>query len=406
MRDNCARPRGSTWKGEIRLQTSRITPRQILFLAMGTLTGTSTLLLPAPVAGSDQWLAILMGAALGLALTFVYQSLWKALRRVQGENLPHTAATQPAPVNPGMFVRAAGPAWGRILAFLYWGFFTHLAALVLRNLVTSIGSEVLPRTPTPVLVTAFLALAVWSASQGTEGVARLAEAIIPMTYLASFVIIGLSIITPHLVDLRRLLPAFDRSWQPVVQGSWEAFTFPFAELVALLPFGLASRPPERTAAMVRRGIVLTAVMLMLMAARTLAALGPAEVSRYVFPGFIATELIEVGGFVERIDAVALFIWINAGFVKLTLTLLAAAQSLFDLLGLERREETTPLLLSLGLVVGALTTGLYSSPVDMVIFAKCTYPVYAPVFEVLGPFLLLTLARRRNLSAQPVTPQRE
>lgn len=356
-----------------------ISSRQVLVLTVGLLVGTSTVLTSASPAKADQWWVLLVAALMAIVFcTLVWGALIERARQAQ-----HSGT-----YGESFWILLAGPVLGRVAAAAYFFYFVYLAALVMRHLVTVLGLSVLPSTPTAVLILLFAAMAVWSSSQGIEGVARLAEIIIPASYAASWAVLILSFLTPGLLHLDRLLPFLDLGWRPVIHGIATAITFPFLELVALLPVLLWLPEPRDGIPMIRRGIVLAALLLSGLALRNVTALGVEEASRYVFPGLASVELVRVGRFIERIDVLALFVWVNAGFIKLAVVLLASAGCLRDLLDLQGRAEMAPLEVALGFVVAALTGGLYANNREMVEFAVNVYPVFAASFQVVLPLVLL------------------
>ncbi|MBE3582661.1 MAG: endospore germination permease [Limnochordaceae bacterium] len=386
-----------------------ISARQTYILAIGLLTGTSTLVPVAAPAGADRWLAILLAA--GVALGYV--RIWQAL--VEQAAVPAflppvgTDPAQPGPTTPdGIWSSLAGPVTGRLLASVYLLFFIHLEAMTLHEITTIIGTVPLPRTPRPILSVLFLGLAVWAASQEIEGVARLAEVVIPLSFAASAIVLVLSFLTPHLVEIDRLLPVLDHGWRPLAQGLFSALAFPLGELVTLLPFAASYRHPQRWEGSVVRAIGLVGLLLIGLSIRNVGVLGVEEVSRLPFPGLVAVELVQIGHFIERIEALALFVWVNGSFVKLTVGLLAAQRSLLEMLGIplsSPQPVSSRLLIALAFTVGALSTGLYKTVMDATHFLSEAYPLYALLFELVIPAVLLaTLFRRRRQPVRADQPQ--
>jgi len=375
---------------------TRISLWQLLVLAIGVLMGTSTLLPAGTPAGKDAWLAVLVAAGLGVLLTSVWQGLITAC--TEGGHTKERGGRgrqEGQRWEENIWVAAFGPWTGRIVSAIYFVYFTHLVTLVLRNITSLIGIEVLTRTPTPVILVALVGLAVWSASQGPEGTARLAEVVIPLAFLGSTFLVILALLTPGLVDMSQLKPVLERGYRPFFHGMMEALTFPFGELVALLPLALSLQQPARAAVPLRWAILVGGLLLAAQEVRNIAILGVHEAVRFIFPGLAVNKLIELGRVVERIETIAIFVWVNAGFIKLTVVLLAATNSVRELLDLKVHKQMPPVIAAIGLVAGALTVGLYSTDTEMVRFAADIWPVYAPIFQLIIPVLALVSARLRS-----------
>ncbi|MBE3576308.1 MAG: GerAB/ArcD/ProY family transporter [Limnochordales bacterium] len=378
-----------------------ITLWQLFVLAVGVLMGTSTLLPAGVPAGRDAWLAVLVALSVGLVLTALWQRLIDGVAAANRRSPPGgQEQAEKRPPAGRVWIVAFGPVVGRIVAALYFVHFVHWSAAVLRNMTTLIGLEVLPRTPTPVILVPFVGLAVWSISQGIEGTGRLAEVVIPIAFIASGLILLLALLTPGLVDMGQLLPLFERGYRPFLHGVLLAVSFPFAELVAFIPIALSLRDPSRAATPMRWAMVVTGLLLAMQEVRNIAVLGVHEAVRFLYPGLAVNELIELGRVVQRIEAIAIAVWINAGFIKLTVIMLAATSCVQEILDLRERRHLPPVIAAIGLVAGALAAGLYSTAGELALFAMDVWVVYAPLFQIAIPAIALVSLRMRQRQLQP------
>ena len=368
-------------------EDGRISSWQLAMLLTGFLLGTTTLIIPVGPAKQSAWLAVLLAGILGLGAAWLYTAL--------GARFPGETPFQYTP-------RILGRWLGTLVVLGYLWFSLHLAALILRNLGELYVVAIMVQTPLGVFAGILTALAAWIVRSGLEPLARLAELLAPGLFLIMILLNILTFVTPDLVHLENILPLLpDGRLLPVIQGVLPVLAFPFAEsflFLVVIPFLVQ---PKRAFLPFALAIAGTALLTSTVAFRNIAVLGASEAGRVNFPSLLAIQLINLGDFLQRLDALVIFVWTFAGFLKLCLPYYFLALGLATLLKL---KDYRPLVLPLGLVIAPFSLQLYVSFPQMLQFTRI-WPFYSLPITILLPALTLLVAALRGLHGQPA-PGRE
>ncbi|MGI9862101.1 endospore germination permease [Moorella naiadis] len=368
-------------------EDGRITGWQLAMLLTGFLLGTTTLIIPVGPAKESAWLAVLLAGILGVGAAWLYTAL--------GARFPGETPFQYTP-------RVLGRWLGTLAVLLYLWLSFHLAALILRNLGELYVVAIMVRTPMGVFVGILTALAAWIVRNGLEPVARLAELLAPWLYVIMVVLEILTFATPNLTHLENLLPLLpDGKFLPVIQGILPILAFPFAEtflFLGVIPFLVK---PKKGFLPFALAVAFGTLITSLVAFRNVAVLGASEAERVNFPSLVTVQLINLGDFLQRLDALIIFMWTFAGFIKLCLPYYFLALGLATLLKL---KDYRPLVLPLGLLIAPFTLQLYVSFPQMIQFTRI-YPFYSLPITLLLPALTLVVAAVRGLRGQQAARQR-
>lgn len=362
-------------------EEGRISPAQFAVLLISYLIGRSTLIMPVEVAKQDAWLAILAGGFLAVGPML----LWLAL----GLRFPGQS--------PVRYVRSVlGNFLGLPLLLLYLWFFLHVGAGVTRNIGEMYVIAIMPETPIVVFVGTMSFLASLTVRGGVEVIARLAELLLPWLIISIVGLAVLSLATPGLTHWEYLEPVFGSGWRNILRGILLSFAFPFAEEIPFfffLPLLLEARKVKRYAL---GSLGFVALLLALVQARNIVILGPNEIVRLNFPTLAAVQLINLGEFLQRLDALAVFNWTFGTFFKIVVLHYAVCLGSAELLGL---QDYRPLVFPVGIIMTSLAMVIYENFAQMKEFYSTIYPFYALPFFLLGPALVLTVAVLRKQSAK-------
>lgn len=360
-----------------------ISLQQLTALTIVYLIGRSTLVFPIGPVKQDIWLTVTLGSLLaGIAMM-----LWISMGlRFKG-------------IDPIVYTRATlGNVLGSLFAAVYLLFFLQIAAGVLRNISELYATTVMTSTPLIVFTAITGVLVALAAKAGLENIARLAELILPWLITGMFILTVLALATPGLPHLEYLLPVFGSGWINILRGALIHFTFPFMEasvLVFVLPF---LKKPEQSRRHILIGVAFVGLILVLTTVRNLVVLGPDIISRVNFPYLAVVKLIDIGQFLERLDPVAIFIWTMGTFVKLSLLVYVISigwASLFSM------ADYRPLVFPVTILMVSVSLFLYDNFAQMKDFYNTTYPFYALPFQLLGPLLILTVAKIRGLTSDNI-----
>lgn len=323
-------------------------------------------------AGGAGWLAMGLGALVALAgLTL----LVTALARFRGQGLVGVAA------------EVAGPVVGRLLVLPLFLYFLADTALTGREFAENLYLALLPNTPVPVTAAVLLGLAGATASLGLETLVRAAMlwsliiALFLVPLLASFV---------TLADFSNLTPL----WGPglgslAIQGWKDSGLYPeYLLLGVVAPLVRRRQELWRAGALAIGG---TWLVLASLSVLTVAVLSPEGAARLSFPVFVLARSVALGRFLERVEAVFVFLFFLALTLRKSVTLLGAAFLLAGSLDLGHHRPLVPALT-------VLAYGLSFVPLSVTEAAALDFTVIREVLWVLVvglPLALLALAAGRR-----------
>ena len=355
---------------------SRISNWQFAMVLAGFLIGSSTLVIPVGPAGRDSWLSLLMGGAAGTLGMLMLVKLGR---------------TFPGKVPAEYFVEVVGRPIGTLLALLYGWFCLHLGALVIENFFESYYTTVFTKTPVELVIACMAFLSIIAVYLGIEPFARSCEIVVPALALGMIFIVALAFMTPKLAQFRNLQPFMETGPVPVLKSMWANYAFPFGEalvLLSVIPFAAGQRNLHKYALWTT---VCATLLLALIQVRNIMVLGK-SVTKAIFPSLVAAQMIDVGGFITRLDSILLFVWTFGTFLKITICLFAATINAKVLFGV---KEVKILAFPIGALMAGLSRILGRNTVEMVDFAIYSWPPYSLPFEILIPLAILTIAILRK-----------
>ncbi|MBC7342498.1 MAG: GerAB/ArcD/ProY family transporter [Clostridia bacterium] len=118
-----------------------------------------------------------------------------------------------------------------------------------------------------------------------------------------------------------------------------------------------------------------------------------EPKNMTFPFFSAMHMIEVGNFLERIDAIHMSIWVLSSFIAIATFYYLASLGIIQVLGL---EDYKPTVAPLGIIIVSLSFLLFNNLAELNEFLTRIVPPYTAIFLVFFPYLMLLAALVRKI----------
>jgi spore germination protein KB len=329
-------------------------------------------------AEQSAWLSILIALIGGILLFLVYEYLYH-----QYPELPLSGYAQ----------KILGKYIGWPLSLLYIPFFINIASRDLREAGDLLVTSVYDQTPLFSINAVIIITVIYILYKGIEVLARMAE-----IYLNILIVLGvfgsISVLFSDIIDTKNLLPLLGGGWKPILTTAYpNIFMFPFGEIICfttILPHLNKLELGRKTGII---ALIVSAIILSFTHALEISVLGADIYGRSTFPLFVTISKVNIGNFLQRLDAIVILTLIICDFFKISIYCYAAAIVASNLFKVQNLKE---LMLPVGIVV------LYSS---MMIsgnlsehFQKGTFylHVYLPIFCVAIPLLLLSvhLIRKR------------
>lgn len=361
------------------MNIQRISARQFMMLVILYSIGSSILLIPssqAHFAKQDGWIATIAGCVIGLLLIRLYMAVGNLSPR---QNLFQLTET--------IFGR-----WiGKFVALLLLAtLFLGGPAAVLFNLGEFMTTQIMPATPLPSISILFAIILVVGVRLGLEVLARTAEVLVPWFFLLFLILV--LFITPEL-EPDHLKPVLEDGFKPLgpaILTFLSIASLPLVVLLLIFPASVNQQEDARAAfwkgylvgGAVMFGIVLICIMV----------LGPDLAARSIYPSYTVARKINVGNFLQRIEAVMAFMWLITLYFRMALYLYAMAVGLAQIFNL---KDYRPLVLPLGLLLVTFSLSVYPNTVYGQNSDIHTWVPYALTIGLLYPLALLAVAGLRR-----------
>lgn len=359
-----------------KLEEGKISSDQLLLLLVTTVLPTAVLFLPAvsvKAAGRDAWLSILVVTSVfGLAVIFVATALGM---RFPGKTIMEYSED------------IIGRWPGKILGFAYIFFFIYTNAIVIREFGDFLVAAFMPETPLSVFIMALLFIAASSVRNGLEVIARMNQFVVP---LMMFMLVIIFTLVFGEADFKKLLPVMAEGIKPMLHGALTPMAWR-GEVVLITMFMPYLNIYKKARMAGNKAVLLLTAILTVDIVMSLAVFGVAS-EFHTFPTYFLAFYIGVAGFVERIEAFILALWVAGVTVKVAIWYYAAVLATAQWLHL---KDYRPVVLPVGVILAAWSVTIYDNTRELVDFIVKTFPFYAYTFELFIPAALLLIALMRK-----------
>lgn len=356
------------------LEKGRISSSQLSVLIMGFVLGSSVIITPGGSAGHDAWIAVFIGLVEGLLIAWIFTALAK---RFKNKTIIE--------INSLVY----GKFLGKCISFLFIWYLFHLGSMVLNNYSHFFKLEIYHATPEAVGLLLLMLVCASTVGRGIEVLARCSLILVILTILT--ISSDTLLLIPHF-DLNNLMPVLDVPIGELLWAAHGAASFPFAETVAFLMVLAFIDKSGKGSSAVSRGVLVAGFMLIIVAARNAAVLGQMA-STYIYPSYLAAQVIDVGDVLTRLEVLVAINLITMGFIKISVlfygTVLGLAQ-VFDL------SSYRLIILPIGILMVILALTNVGNTIEMFDFANKGYPIYAVPFQIGIPLITLVVAKLRRL----------
>jgi len=235
------------------------------------------------------WIIVFLAGIYSLVGYFFLSAL---LKKYPGKNIIQIAH------------QVSGGICGKLIGAALFLFFLMTTSLYLRQFAESFILAILPRTPISVITILFLILLVYTALLGVETLSRVAWLLGPYLLIALIIIFLFSL--PQMT-FDHLVPVLGPGPVPLIKYSLTHLSL-FSEIIL---FGIIA-PLIRSREKINRiGLYILGVAVVINTGVTIlttAVFNYVETQKMVFPVFQLTRLVAYGEFVQRVEAVFVFLW--------------------------------------------------------------------------------------------------
>ncbi|TQR18634.1 spore gernimation protein [Psychrobacillus soli] len=369
------------------LPTVKINSYQFLVLSILFSIGTSILIVPSALATNskqDAWIAAIIGTGIGLLIVWLYtkMGLW----------FPNLTFVQ---MNETLFGKWVGKAF----SFLFVCMTLLYTAILLYNsgaFLNTHGMSSTPMAATNILMAIILVMAV---RLGIETIARSAEIFIGVFFLLFIILVVF--IAPQ-IQFENIQPVFDVDIKSLAQSSLTLIVVSSVNAVSLLMiFPAFINKPKSAQKSFFIGNLIAGLVIIIITLLCILILGADLTARQMFPGYGLAKMINVGNFINRVEAIMGTLWIISLYFKMVLYFYASVYGLAQILNL---KDYRPLTYPLGMIVIVLSLVIYPNVMYQKKFETTTGLYFSLTIGLLLPLLMVGVyaIRKKQLKKDAIS----
>ncbi|MEK3886186.1 GerAB/ArcD/ProY family transporter [Bacillus sp. FSL K6-3431] len=360
------------------MKNVKISPRQFGILVIFYSIGTAILITPselATIAKQDAWIASILGVGLALLLVMLYTTL--------GNRFMDKTFVEINEILLGKWL-------GKLVSLTFVFFSLIGAAILLIIMGYFVTTQIMPVTPIAAIHILFVTIVVMAVRLGIETTARAAEILFPL-FVLLFIMFAV-LISPQ-IDFQKLQPVLETGIKPIIHA-----TISFTSIISLSPiillmiFPVSVNQPKQAQKAFFIGTFFGGIFLIITIALTILVLGVDQTERHIYPSYAVAKKINVGNFLQRIEAIMAIMWIITIYFRLVMYFYVTVLGLSQILNL---KDYRPLTLPLGIILVVLSLIIYPNIIYAAKWTKETWLPYASTYGLVLPVLLLVVAKLRK-----------
>ncbi|WP_312096406.1 endospore germination permease [Niallia sp.] len=202
-------------------------------------------------------------------------------------------------------------AFNRVIAIpitlIYTLYFFYLASRVIRDFGELTSTFILPLTPIEFIDFTLVIIIGYILYLGIEIVGRTTEIFTPYSAIFLFLLV-IFLMASDTLSLTKIQPVLARGILPVIKSMFPIeVSRPYGEMIALICVFPLIKNVKLRKKTVLYSVVVSGILLTTSTLIITTSLGITTASRATFPLISTTRLVSIGDFLERIDALAVFI---------------------------------------------------------------------------------------------------
>ncbi|OAS16487.1 GerAB/ArcD/ProY family transporter [Paenibacillus oryzisoli] len=362
--------------------TEKISGNQLCLLVFSFIAPTLILVVPSlmeKISRQDAWMTIFPAYLIGALQVWIMIVLSK---RYPGLSIIQYSS------------RILGKFFGKLVGFYLLYYWVNFDFIILNQHIQFINSIFLMRTPSIVVSLTLAILCGIAVYMGIESIARCNEY---LSYLIFVLLIPLLLLMIAVSDPQLLRPVLSKGIRPVLQGS----IFPIAYLGQFMVLGWFLpylNQPKKAAKASFISLSIISGLFCITVLPLIMIFGPLT-RKLAFPVLSVIQYIGIKGSFERLEAVAVAIWVMGCFIKVSLTFFIICLTIAHLFEIKSYRTFLVPIVILSVIGSVFVFDNYST--DLNSYLRDTYPSFAFSTHLLIPLSLLlvdTIKKRWTKSA--------
>lgn len=352
-----------------------IKPSQYMFLMIGFSMGSFLLIsFMITLTKQDSWIVAILGYLVFIPFILAYVYLGK---RFQEKNL-----IQIHDILYGRFL-------GKLVSIFYILYFFSLLAFNLRDVSVYYTSYIMPETPQVFFIIIFGLLCAYAVKKGIHCIAKIS--IVTVAFVG-FVVILTTFLLIGKMDLKNFLPVLETPADKMYQATQIMTTIPYGEIVLFLMVIPYVKDKTKLAKYSISAVGIVAALYVIVIIRNFSVLG-ASGTIYTQPSFQAVRLINVGDFLNRIEALIALNNTIFMFIKISVIYFATVKSLSQLFNLKTYRPLIIPVGSIAIIYALVAHG--SSNISHAEWGNKYGSFFEIPFVVIFPLLSVLIAKLRK-----------
>ncbi|WP_180994403.1 GerAB/ArcD/ProY family transporter [Bacillus sp. Marseille-P3661] len=358
------------------------TPEKITLLQLGIIIllfsiGTSILLIPsglATIAKQDAWLACLVSIGMGLLLIFFYQKLAKMF--------PNKTFVEYCIIILGKWV-------GIFVALMFVLFSFVGAATALFYQGDFVVTHVLPGTPIEMANLLFVLPVIMAVRIGIETIGRSAEILVPWVMLL-FALLVIAILPQ--IEMTNIQPIYETGVKPIIHG---ALSFASIGYLPCIVFSMIL-PSVNLITSIKKpfyvSFFISGIFMAIITFLCITVLGAEYTARGMYPSYDLAKKINIGNFIQRIEALIAAIWFITTYFKVLIYFYAFVLGTAQIFGMKNYR---PIVFPSAILLVALSYDIYPDTVYASEWNSTIWVPFTLTFGLFLPIALLVVAKIRE-----------
>ena len=359
---------------------------QLFTLIVNFLLGSAIVVSIGKDAQQNGWIAICLATFIGMGLLLFYYSF---IQLLPNKNLFE--------IMEYCFIRSIAI----LLSMAYVTYFIYIGTRVLRTFAEMITAAIMPKTPIEIIILSCMLLITYILYLGLEVLGRISEIFSP--YIILFLIFLLIFLpVSGEVQMNRILPVLGDGLKPVLKAIFpKMFVFPFGEIVAFTIVLSSINELKKSKKVALIAVLLAGILLTAGSLLMTTTLGNDAHQYSNFPLLSAARMVSIGEFIERIDAIVVFVMMLGVIIKCSVYFYCSLKGLEYVFRLPYRYFAFPMamLASLFTMLIAANYGehLQKAGFSLISYFHISMQLVIPGITIL--FLIRKVKKQKNKSGK-------
>ncbi len=350
---------------------NKITSKQGTVIVLIFILGTSVVFNPGRSARADVWIAMIVSYILFIPIALIYSTI---LEKFPGKNIFKICE-----IVLGKFI-------GKVFIILFtFHAFISMAVMIrtLGEFIYLVGPQ---ETPMVVNMICLGLLSVFSVYFGMNVLGRWCIIVLPM-----IVVILLIPIPFFIPEMKRnyIFPIMYEGIRPVISGVKETLSFPITQSFIFIMVFDGLEDIYKFKWVLLKGVFWGVSILFIIVLTTILVIGEKNYYNAYLPTYLALRRLKVGEFFERVEMVTLLTFVYTIFVKISIFLIATVRGIGYIFNIKDYRIISTMVVFLFVNLGYV---FYLNSMEVKYFLSNIWPVYAPIFQVVLPFVLFVLIK--------------